>query len=90
MAKKRETVEESAKGNTGSPGGANKVKVIVAVFAFLVAGGLLAWNFGLFAGTPTPPPTVEQTYGPEEMAEMEKETEKTRQIQKMLKPPSGS
>jgi hypothetical protein len=39
----------------------DKPKLIIAVVVLIVAGALLAWNFGLFSGgaTTAPPPPTE-------------------------------
>ena len=34
---------------------AKKVKLAVAIAGLAVGGALIAWNFGLFSGTPLPP-----------------------------------
>ena len=39
----------------------DKPKLIIAVVILLVAGGLLAWNFGLFGGGASSNPTPSET-----------------------------
>jgi hypothetical protein len=67
------------RGGKGSGGGggtevSNKnIKLIVAAVLFVLAGGLLAWNFGLIGGKSAdphaaPPPTRQQVEQREEQA----------------------
>lgn len=61
MAERKSLLDDAAFDKIGSKGGAKKskgggdqLKLIVAVALFLVAGGLLGWQFGLFDSITAP------------------------------------
>jgi hypothetical protein len=53
---------KAGKSSSGGGGGnaQDKIKIAVAVGLLVVAGGLLAWHFGVIDTTPTPPPPSQE------------------------------
>lgn len=74
----------------GSGDKSNTVKLAIAVAALLIAGGLIAWNFGAFDSFSKPPPAP--VLPPELQKEHEEQKAKLKkQIEKgEIPPPAGA
>lgn len=65
------------------------IKVLVAVTALLIGGGLIAWNFGAFDGLGSQPPDPNSKFTDAEKKEAERQQKKAKE-QEVIAPPSGS